>query len=113
VAPLLTRSDSAVLDNVVVPLPTFGLSGFATRGDASYGDRDDYGVTLGFRAPIGAGGFKRAALRRDLFRATQEALVLRKQGILSQEAHPEHYAALYGPTVAAEEPSTEDLPIRR
>jgi len=113
IAPLLSGSDDAVLDGVVVPLPTLGLSGFATRGDASYGDRDDYGVTLGFRAPLGAGGFKRAALRRDLFRATQEALVLRKQGILSQEAHPEHYAALYGPTVADEEPSTEDLPIRR
>ena len=104
-APLLSGSDDAVLDGVIVPLPTVGLSGFATRGDSLYGERDDYGVTLGFRTPLGAGRFRSAALRRDLFRATQEALKLREQGILSQEAHPDHWEALYGPTVAAEESS--------
>ena len=112
-APLLDSSDQAVLDGVVVPLPSLGISGFATRGDSLYGDRDDYGVSLGFRLPIGYDKYDRAARRRDLFRATQEALLMRKQGILDPEAHPEHYEALYGPTEVAEEPSTEDLPIRR
>lgn len=112
-APLLGNSDQAVLDGVVVPLPTLGLSGFATRGDSLYGDRDDYGVTLGFRAPLGAGRFRSAAIRRDKFRAIQEALKLRQQGVLDQEAHPEHWEALYGPVAASEEPSSEDLPIRR
>ena len=113
-APLLSGSDDAVLDGVVVPLPTVGLSGFATRGDALYGDRDDYGLTLGFRTPIGSGGFRAAAIRRDKFRAIQEALKLREQGVLDQEAHPEHWQALYGPVAVSEEPSeSPDLPIRR
>ena len=112
-APLLDNSDQAVLDGVVVPLPTAGLSGFATRGDSLYGERDDYGLTLGFRTPLGAGRFRAAAIRRDKFRAIQEALKLREQGVLDQEAHPEHWEALYGPVAVSEEPSTEELPIRR
>ena len=98
VAPLLNRADSATMEGVTVPLPTIGISGFYSNGDSSWNNdnRDDIGVTLGLRLPLGGGQFREAALRREKFQIVKEAIYLKEKGVLTYEAFPEHYVALYG-----------------
>ena len=98
VAPLLNRADSATMEGVTVPLPTIGISGFYSSGDNSWNNdnRDDVGVTLGLRLPLGGGQFREAALRREKFQIVKEAIYLKEKGVLTYEAFPEHYVALYG-----------------
>ncbi|WVQ00578.1 hypothetical protein [Synechococcus phage ME01] len=119
IAPLGQSAGSGVIGDIAVPLPTISAGGFASGSD--YGDlygggnnssRSDYGVSIGINIPLGAGEFRDAARReiarrdqvaqaeadRNLFRLVQEAQWLRQQGLLNQEAHPRHWAALYGTT---------------
>lgn len=106
IAPLPTSDSVGQIGDIVVPLPNIGLGGFTStqpNGDL------DYGVSVGIRIPLGAGSFREAAneLRqaradRAQFRLIQEAVWLRDKGLLNQEAHPRHWAALYGTTAAAE-----------
>ena len=106
IAPLPTSDSIGQIGDIVVPLPNIGIGGFTStqpNGDL------DYGVSVGIRIPLGAGSFRQAAseLRqaradRAQFRLIQEAVWLRDKGLLNQEAHPRHWAALYGTTAAAE-----------
>ena len=102
IAPLPTSDSVGQIGDIVVPLPNIGFSGFTST--QSNGDLD-YGVSVGIRVPLGAGQFREAARAearrrtdRANFRLIQEAVWLRDQGILNQEAHPRHWAALYGTT---------------
>lgn len=116
VAPLGQSAGSGVIGDIAVPLPTISAGGFASGSsyDDIYGaggsDRSDYGVSIGINIPLGAGEFRDAARReiarrddlaqaqqdRNLFRLVQEAQWLRQQGLLSEQAHPRHWEALYG-----------------
>ena len=117
IAPLGQSAGSGVIGDIAVPLPTISAGGFASGSDYNdlYGggnnsSRSDYGVSIGINIPLGAGEFRDAARReiarrdqvaqaeadRNLFRLVQEAQWLRQQGLLNQEAHPRHWAALYG-----------------
>ena len=117
VAPLPGSGAPGQIGDIVVPLPTIGVGGFVSGSEYGdiYGDgfdnnRNDYGVSIGINIPLGAGEFRDAARReiarrdaraqeqadRAQFRLIQEAVFLRDRGILSEEAHPRHYAALYG-----------------
>lgn len=109
VAPLLTTSDSATMEGVTVPLPTIGISGFYSNGDNSWNNdnRDDVGVTLGLRLPLGGAAFRDAALRREKFQIVKEAIYLKEKGLLTYTAFPEHYIALHGAA-----PSPTDRPIK-
>lgn len=100
IAPLPVTDSIGQIGDIVVPLPNVGLGGFSST--QSNGELD-YGVTLGVRVPLGAGSFREAAEAeiqrrndREQFRLIQEAVWLRDQGLLNEEAHPRHYAALYG-----------------
>jgi hypothetical protein len=104
VAPQFQGQSTGAIGDIIVPLPTIGLNGFATRDlDGWGGQRDTYGVTFGFNVPLGAGEFREYATAeaqrredRGNFRLIQEAIFLRDNGVLSKEAHPRHWAALYG-----------------
>lgn len=97
------------MEGVTVPLPTIGISGFYSNGDNSWNNdnRDDVGVTLGLRLPLGGGQFRDAALRREKFQIVKEAIFLKEKGVLTYEAFPEHYIALHGAA-----PSPTDRPIK-
>ena len=100
VAPLPIADSVGRVGDVVVPLPNVGFGGFtSTRTNGEM----DYGVSVGVRVPLGAGQFRDAArdearrrTDRAEFRLIQEAVWLRDQGILNEEGHPRHWAALYG-----------------
>ena len=117
IAPLGQSAGSGVIGDIAVPLPTISAGGFASGsnyndlyGGGNNSNRSDYGVSIGINIPLGAGEFRDAARReiarrdqvaqaeadRNLFRLVQEAQWLRQQGLLNQEAHPRHWAALYG-----------------
>ncbi|QIN96738.1 hypothetical protein [Synechococcus phage S-N03] len=116
VAPLGQSAGRGQIGDIAVPLPTISAGGFASGSNyndiygAGNNNRSDYGVSIGVNIPLGAGEFRDAARReiarrdelaqaqadRNLFRLVQEAQWLQQQGLLSQEAHPRHYAALYG-----------------
>lgn len=105
VAPPVTTSAPSRVGDVVVPLPSIGVSAFGTRdNDVFYGeDRTTTGAQIGFHFPLGTGQSRRAAeqviARREganRFQIMQEAVWLRDNGALSQEVHPAHWAALYG-----------------
>jgi hypothetical protein len=117
VAPLGQSAGSGVIGDIAVPLPTISAGGFASGsnyndlyGGGNNSSRSDYGVSIGINIPLGAGEFRDAARReisrrdavaqaqadRNLFRLVQEAHWLQQQGLLNQEAHPRHWAALYG-----------------
>ena len=106
IAPLPTSDSIGRIGDIQVPLPNVGLGGFTST--QSNGELD-YGLSIGVRIPLGTGSFRGAAeaeMRRRSdraqFRLIQEAVWLREQGILDQQAHPRHWAALYGSTTAAE-----------
>lgn len=109
IAPLLDTSDSAQMEGITVPLPTIGISGFYSNGDNYWGNsnRNDFGVTLGIRTPLGAGAFRDAAMRREKFQIVKEAIFLQEKGVLTYSAFPEHYIALHGAA-----PSPTDSPIK-
>lgn len=100
IAPLLERDSVGAIGDIAVPLPVISATGFASsRPD----NTTDYGVSFGVRVPLGTGSFREAANEerqrradRGQFRLIQEAVWLRDKGLLNEEAHPRHYAALYG-----------------
>jgi len=110
VAPLPGSGAPGQIGDIVVPLTTISAGGFASGsnyndiyGAGNNNNRSDYGVSIGINIPLGAGQFREAAEReierrndRAQFRLIQEAVFLRDNGLLSQEVHPRHYAALYG-----------------
>ena len=104
VAPLPQNGVPGQVGDVITPLPSVMGGGFATRdNDIFGGDRTTSGVTLGFQIPLGTGQTRRAAeqiiARREAasrFQLIQEATWMLQQGVLSETAHPEHWAALYG-----------------
>ena len=109
VAPLPGSGAPGQIGDIVVPLPNISAGAFASGSEYNdiYGGgnntRNDYGVSIGVNIPLGAGQFRDAAkaeMRRRSDRAQflliQEAVWLRDNGILSEEAHPRHWAALYG-----------------
>jgi len=110
VAPLPENGVPGQIGDVVIPLPSITGGVFTTRdNDIFYGgDRSTTGATIGFQIPLGTGQVVAAAeqvvARRESaqrFRLIQEATWMLQQGVLSAEAHPEHWAALYGaPSVA-------------
>lgn len=109
VAPLPGAGQPGQIGDIVVPLTTINMGGFASGSNYNdiYGSgnnaRQDYGVSIGINIPLGAGQFREYAANeaqrradRAQFRLIQEAIFLRDNGVLSEEAHPRHYAALYG-----------------
>ena len=111
VAPLPGSGAPGQIGDIVVPLPNISAGAFASGSEYNdiYGGgnntRNDYGVSIGINVPLGAGQFRDAAkaeMRRRSDRAQflliREAVWLRDNGILSEEAHPRHWAALYGAT---------------
>ena len=110
VAPLPENGVPGQVGDVIVPLPSITGGAFITEDDGVFGlnDRDTRGVTLGFQIPLGTGQVRRAAeqviARRESaqrFQLIQEATWMLQRGILSEDVHPEHWAALYGaPSVA-------------
>ena len=109
VAPRAPRTAPGQVGDVVVPLPTVGVSAFGSRDANVFGGdsiRDTYGVQAGFSIPLGTGQTRRAAdqviARRDAemrFQLIQEATYMLQAGVLSEEVYPEHWAALYGTPV--------------
>ena len=111
VAPLPNAGAPGQIGDIVVPLPNVSAGAFGSGADYGnyYGDgnRYDYGVSVGVNIPLGAGRFRAAAEEeiaaradRNAFRLLQEAIWLRDNGVLNQEAHPRHWEALYGATTA-------------
>ena len=106
VAPTPNETAPGRVGDVVVPLPTVGVSAFGSRDTNVFGgdsERSTYGVQAGFSIPLGTGQTRRAAdqviARRDAemrFQLIQEAAYMLEVGVLSKEVHPEHWAALYG-----------------
>ena len=106
IAPAPNPTAPGRVGDVVVPLPTVGVSAFGSRDTSVFGDdsqRSTYGAQFGFSIPLGTGQTRRAAeqviARRDAemrFQLIQEATYMLQAGVLSEEVHPEHWAALYG-----------------
>ena len=106
VAPTPNATAPGRVGDVVVPLPTVGVSAFGSRDNNVFGndsERSTYGVQAGFSIPLGTGQTRRAAdqviARRDAemrFQLIQEAAYMLEVGVLSKEVHPDHWAALYG-----------------
>ena len=106
VAPAPNPTAPGRVGDVVVPLPTVGVSAFGSRDNNVFGndgERSTYGVQAGFSVPLGTGQTRRAAdqviARRDAeqrFQLIQEATYMLQAGVLSEEVHPDHWAALYG-----------------
>lgn len=106
VAPLSLPAAPAGVGDVIVPLPSFGVSGFVTSIDDPWGsgsgDSTDAGFTFGIQIPMGGREFKEAALLRAKFKLAQEAKWLKDNGMLNKDQFPEHYALVHGQS----EPST-------
>ena len=112
VAPAAPSTSTSQVGDVIVPLPSIGISGFGSRDENTYGfnsQRNTYGAQFGFSIPLGTGQARRAAdaeiARRDAderFRLIQEATWMQQNGVLSEEVHPEHWEALYGTPVVVE-----------
>ena len=106
VAPTPNETAPGRVGDVVVPLPTVGVSAFGSRDTNVFGgdsERSTYGVQAGFSIPLGTGQTRRAAdqiiARRDAemrFQLIQEAAYMLEVGVLDKEVHPDHWAALYG-----------------
>ena len=106
VAPTPNPTAPGQVGDVIVPLPTVGVSAFGSRDNNVFGgdtERSTVGVQAGFSIPLGTGQTRRAAeqviARRDSamrFQLIQEAAFMLQAGVLSEEVHPEHWAALYG-----------------
>lgn len=100
IAPLPITDSIGGIGDIQIPLPNVGVGAFTST--QSNGELD-YGASVGIRVPLGT-GFLRDAARaeiearadRDAFRLIQEAVWLRDNGLLDEEVHPRHYAALYG-----------------
>lgn len=111
VAPLPENGVPGQIGDVVIPLPSIRGGVFTTRdNDIFYGgDRSTTGATIGFQIPLGTGQVVAAAeqivARRESaarFQLIREATWMLQQGVLDADAHPEHWAALYGaPPVAS------------
>lgn len=100
VAPLLENDSVGRVGDIAVPIPVISVTGFAS---SRHDNTADYGATFGIRVPLGTGLFRDAAeeerqrrVDRGNFRLIQEAVWLREKGLLNRDAHPRHYAALYG-----------------
>lgn len=105
VAPLPVPGVPGQIGDVVVPLPSVGIGVFGSRDEVPGfgGQRNTYGAGVGFHIPLGTARFNEWAeaeaanrANKAKFRLIQEAVWLRERGVLTEDAHPRHWQALYG-----------------